>query len=555
MQDNGVMTVNDILKSNPFKSSIVVAGRNGLNKPVEWAHVVEVTHCREYVNGREIVLTTGAGWIKEEDPYLFVKQLIEKNVSALCIQLGSKFNRFDSIGDIPEDILQKAEVSDFPIVVFPKHAECRYVDLMRSLHSMIINKNYKIFQDQELFLQKLHPIIIEPHSSEDILRLIHNHLKINVAYIPFKGKAIFVPPVSRNEQITIKSYLDNQGQDSAESMLKSEVNFAYKPVKAYGQTIAHIIIYSDEYKLSNFDSMVLEKCSIVLGQDLLVDLLSREKERQSKEKWVLRWLEGKLKTHEIEQMLHAAEPYIKPTGVVACAVNCTCKDQQQNQANETLLNVTAIARTIFCQQGFSLMWQKNNQRLVYILVDTLDTKTWKSRINKALQEVANLFLSCNPEDTERNIFFSIGKLYNNLNKLHESLANANVAQHIRLKFKQAGPVYYDDLHVYRMILLLENSASTESFIDDYLGPLLNDDNPDKGLLKTLIALRDCQYNKKDAAEKLLIARQTLYQRIKTIEGLLGEDFMTSPEKRICTEMALYGLSYMDNSLTWNYLYN
>jgi purine catabolism regulator len=103
-----------------------------------------------------------------------------------------------------------------------------------------------------------------------------------------------------------------------------------------------------------------------------------------------------------------------------------------------------------------------------------------------------------------------------------------------------------------MILLLENSDSTESFIYDYLGPLLSDDNPDKSLLKTIIALRDCQYNKKDAAEKLLIARQTLYQRIKTIEGLLGEDFMTSPEKRICTEMALYGLSYMDNSLTCSY---
>ncbi len=550
MRDSGVMTVNDILKSKPFKSSIVIAGKNGLAKPVEWAHIVEVTHCRDYVNGREIVLTTGAGWTKEDDPYLFVNQLIEKEVSALCIQLGSKFNLFDSIGDIPERILHKAEASDFPIVVFPKHAECRYVDLMRSLHSMIINKDYKIFQDQELFLQKLHPIIIEPHSPEDILRLIHNHLKVNVAYIPFKGKALFVPPVSRNEQLDIKNYIDNQDQDCSISMQKGEVNYAYNQVKAYGQTIAHIVIYSDEYKLSNFDFMVLKKCSVVLGQDLLVDLLSREKERQSKEKWVLKWLEGKLKTHEIEQMLQAVEPYIKPTGVIACVVNCTCTDQ--HQANETLLNMTAIARTIFCQQGFSLMWQKNSQRLVYILIDTVDTGTWKSRMNKALRDVANLFLSNNPEDTERKIFFSIGKLYDKLDELHESLANANMAQHVRQKLNQDGPVYYDDLHVYRMILLLENSASTESFINDYLGPLLNDDNPDKGLLKTLIALRDCHYNKKDTAEKLLIARQTLYVRIKIIEGLLGEDFMTSPEKRICTEMALYGLSYRDNSLNWNY---
>jgi PucR family transcriptional regulator, purine catabolism regulatory protein len=553
MQGSENLTVCDILKSPLFKQSIVAAGSKGMDKVVEWAHILEVTQCKDYINGREIVLTTGAGWINEEDPHIFVKQLIEKNVSALCIQLGSKFNKFSTIEDIPREIIRDADKHEFPIIVFPDHAECRYVDLMRGLHSMIINKNYKIFQEQEAFLQKLHPILVKPHTLEDILRLINDHLKVNVAYLPFKGKALFIPPVTKSEQDLFKSYIDNVGQDSIITLQKDGISIAYKQVNACGQTLAHLMIFSEEYKLSSFDFMVLEKCSIVLAQDLLRDLLTNEKERKSREKWVLKWLEGRLKTHEVEQMLQSAEPFIQPAGVVACLVNCATADQQMQVMAETLLNITAIARTIFCQQGFSLMWHQSSQSMIYILIDTKDAKCWKPRLIEALHQVTELFLSINPDDSERRIAFSIGKLYTNLKHLNASLDNAKEALYVRKKFGWNEISFYDDLHVYRMIMLLENSASTESFVADYLGPIISDNKPDKNLLKTLIALRDCQYNKKDTAEKLFIARQSLYQRIKTLEGLLGEDFMSSPEKRICTEIALYALGYISKDCMWDSL--
>lgn len=547
------LTVCDILKSPLFKQSLVAAGSKGLGKTVEWAHILEITHCKDYINGREIVLTTGAGWVNDEDPYIFVKQLIEKNVSALCIQLGSKFNNFNTIEDIPKEIIREADKSEFPIIVFPDHADCRYVDLMRVLHSMIINKNYKIFQEQEAFLQKLHPILVKPHILEDILRLICDHLKVSVAYLPLKGKALFIPPTTKNEQDNVKGYIDNLGQDSIIAVQKDGVSCAYKQVNACGQTLAHLVIYSDEYRLSNFDFMVLEKCSIVLAQELIGDLLTREKERQSKEKWVSRWLEGRLKIHEIEQMLQTTEPFIRPSGVVACLVNCTNANQQQQVMAETFLNVTAIARTIFYEQGFSLFWQKNSHLPVYILINIQNNKSWKPRINKALQQITELFKSINTDDAERTISFSVGKLYANLNQLKNSFDNAKETLYIKNKLGWAERGFYDELHVYRMIMLLENSSSIEGFIADYLGPIISNNKPEKNLLKTLIALRDCQYNKKDTAERLFIARQSLYQRIKTLEALLGEDFITSPEKRICTEIALYGLGYINNSCNLDHL--
>ena len=61
MSDNFDLSVNDILKFPHFEHATVVAGHNGLGKVVKWVHVLELTQSKEYVNGHELILTTGAG--------------------------------------------------------------------------------------------------------------------------------------------------------------------------------------------------------------------------------------------------------------------------------------------------------------------------------------------------------------------------------------------------------------------------------------------------------------------------------------------------------------
>ncbi|MBW6464028.1 MAG: helix-turn-helix domain-containing protein, partial [Firmicutes bacterium] len=46
---------------------------------------------------------------------------------------------------------------------------------------------------------------------------------------------------------------------------------------------------------------------------------------------------------------------------------------------------------------------------------------------------------------------------------------------------------------------------------------------------------------------LFIARQSLYQRIKVLETFLGSDFISSPQKRACLDIALYGLDYINGT--------
>lgn len=545
MEVNKNLTVEEALKSPRFQYATVVAGHGGLCKTISWVHILEMTECKDYVNGNELVLTTGAGWRNTDDTLIFMKNLISKNVSALCIQLGLKFNNFKTIADIPGDLIHEANRANLPLILFPEEHDCRYVDLIKNLHSMIINKNYKTFLDQEIFLQEFYTLLANPHDTDDILHFVHHYLKTDVAYIPAKGKARFVPVISKKEQKIITDSVNMISPSSTTSMQKDKLHLAYKKINACNQDLGVLVLFSKDYLLNNFDYMVLEKCSHTLAQEFIGDLLVQEKEKQNREQWVYKWITGRLKNHEIEQNLQETAPYVKPAGCIACLVCYNSSYQNKNNLNESMLNLTAVARSIFEQQGFHLFWQKEKLSIVYLLINTYDKKTWKVRLRNALTQIEELFISSNLSELKRNISFYAGKMFRDLSKADKSLETAKETLYIKEKFGIDNTGFYDDLHIYKVIMMLEKQSGLEEFVTDYLEPIFDkDEKPEKNLHKTLIALRNCQYNKKETAEKLFIARQSLYQRIKTLESLLGSDFISSPDKRVCLEIALYGLDFL-----------
>ena len=176
------LKVKDIVEFPQFKQAIILAGEQGLNNTISWVHVLEHTNIREFVNGNELVLTTGARWKSDEDLLMFIEQLIEKSVSGLCIQLGAKYNSYKTPDGIPKEIISKAEENSFPLIVFPEDYDCRFIDLIHDVHSVIINKNYKYFLEQEQFLQDLYKILLHPHDIKDILNHLHQYLKVNVVF-------------------------------------------------------------------------------------------------------------------------------------------------------------------------------------------------------------------------------------------------------------------------------------------------------------------------------------------------------------------------------------
>ncbi|MCL6548630.1 MAG: PucR family transcriptional regulator ligand-binding domain-containing protein, partial [Alicyclobacillus sp.] len=141
-QLQGPLRVLDVLERPLFRSARLVAGRAGLQRMVKWVHILEVADARPFINGGELVLTTGTGVRDSEASFVsYVHQLIEGNAAALCVELGT------SLASIPQAAVELAEQMQFPLIVFPHRV--RFVDMTQDLHKLIFMQERQIYQEQE----------------------------------------------------------------------------------------------------------------------------------------------------------------------------------------------------------------------------------------------------------------------------------------------------------------------------------------------------------------------------------------------------------------------
>lgn len=540
------LSISEILKTPAFQYATVIAGQKGLNKKVDWAHILEMVDCSDYVNGHELILTTGLGWEKEEDINTFVQNLIEKNVTAMCLQLGKKFNRYRTVADIPDKVIEEANRFNFPLIVFPEEHDCRYIDLIKNIHSMIINRNYKIFVDQEEFLNRFYLMLINNHDIDDILYFIHKNLGIGVVYKQSNGSIRVIPKVSMSEKANLENLLQQDFPVETISVDCNCLQLAIKKISACGQELGILALFGKNRQLTDFDYLVLNKCTHALAQEYIGALYLKEKKNLSQERWIRKWLTGKLNNNDIENKIKIEEPSITPQGCLACLAEFSSNYEEKESVKKTFVQIAGIARTILEKKGFYLFPYKQNNTTIFLLINTQGPHTWKRRLEEALKETGNLALNGHFNNQYRKIYFYVGKLVKNLASINESLESAKKAFYIKSMIPEKNIVFFENLFVYRLILMLENRSELKNFVHDYLKPIMDNNNkPDPALLKTMIALRDNHYNKKETAKTLYIARQSLYQRINKLEELLGQDFISSAEKRISLEVALYGLEFLN----------
>ncbi|MEN3270357.1 helix-turn-helix domain-containing protein [Pseudonocardia sp.] len=106
-----------------------------------------------------------------------------------------------------------------------------------------------------------------------------------------------------------------------------------------------------------------------------------------------------------------------------------------------------------------------------------------------------------------------------------SYAEAERALRVRLgSSAPAGMTIYDDLGIYRLLVLGEDDHEVKQFVREWLGPLLDYDEASRSdLVTTLWQYFECGGNYDNTARALLIHRSTLRYRLRRIRDLSGHD--------------------------------
>lgn len=536
MSNDWRLTVGEALRRPSFQHAQVVAGSKGLSRPIRWVHVLESADTGKYLNGGELILTTGLGFGEAKEKRLaYLSELIHRKTVGLCVELGTYLPL------IPLDMLEMAEHHQFPLIVF--HQPVRFVDITLDLHEHLTNRQLRALRDLESYSRSLQQLSLQSHGLPKLLQHFQSAVQTQVFLYTPDSVPLFSPPVAQVVQTELSALMreyfvaDNKANPNAHFLpLNDKKQIVYQPVMAMGHLLAYVgmVLYertADEFILLTLDNtvhaiaqilmrkMFVEEQALAMEYRLFDDLLARRP----------------LTEEQIRAILGLSASARPP------AYHLMMLAFERNGSQEETLpphDATAVFRSLLERLGFRPFIRCVGNRFTFLLVEKQPVSRPRKLLDRVMAELQRILVQLMGADT--TIRFGVSRSSHRFSDASKHLAEAEQA--LLFQHESASP-YFADLGLFRLLFHIPQEPVLDSFISDYLGPLIKyDEKHGSSLVHTLRVYLDCHLSKQETAEKLFIHRQTLYHRLEKIKECIGEDF-TSPERRICLEIALRTVSW------------
>jgi PucR family transcriptional regulator, purine catabolism regulatory protein len=146
-------TVADLLAIDELALTLV-AGGQGVSRPIRWAHVSELKDPTRFLRGGEVLLTTGLGMRGGQGAQAgYVEQLAEARLAALGLGLGFAFKA------TPPAVVAAADRAGFPVFEVP--FEVPFIAITEALFSRLVNEQYVLLQRAGTVQQTLSRLLLE----------------------------------------------------------------------------------------------------------------------------------------------------------------------------------------------------------------------------------------------------------------------------------------------------------------------------------------------------------------------------------------------------------
>lgn len=157
-------TVREALTLEPLRAAgaSVLAGAAHLDRPVRWAHVAEAPDIAHLLTGGELLLTTGMAIAGDPAAQrTFLTEVAEAGVAAVVIELGRNFTA------IPDDMVRLAEARGLPLVSLTR--EARFVDVTEAVHRAILRHQYQLLDRAEQVSRELTEQILDGADVDEVV--------------------------------------------------------------------------------------------------------------------------------------------------------------------------------------------------------------------------------------------------------------------------------------------------------------------------------------------------------------------------------------------------
>jgi PucR family transcriptional regulator, purine catabolism regulatory protein len=521
------LKLRDLLQLPPLKGAELVTALTFDDRIIDRINIMGSPEVDHFVRPNEFILTTGYPFREQPNELIaFIEKLAEKDVAGI----GIKIQRF--IAEIPKEVLLKAEELHFPIVEIQPTTV--FSDVVRVAMEEIFYRESEHFLTTYDRLQKFTNSIIEGEELVDVIAELEQELENPLIIKDLTGD-IIAPLLSNildaKELGELGHVIEGKvGTGSFQVELREEFFVAFGLPLSNDRSsryVPYIACIETNHHLTDVDFLTLEKISTIL----LMELTHIQFKEQVEEKYLSQFVKSLLRGDEIS--IEQSDVQSEITNFALEGKWLQVSILQIDESTTFFPQFTALKKHLNMVVSSQVLITSLNDHFVLLIADS---EKQKLHLNmKIIENEIRRFISFHEEVTD--FILLIGNEVNNLQDVQKSYQQALQVRKIYQQYHfQKQSIYFNDMHIYRLLYLLPESEEIPCYIEDLIGPLLQ--HPRRGMLvETLETYFAKNKNMRATAEHLFAHYNTIVYRLERIKELL-ELNIDDPEISLELQIAL-----------------
>jgi len=548
------ITVKNLLRIGPLKTSQVVAGHQNLDNVVKGVTIIEAPDIVNWLSGGELLLTSlysgpGEGMNYRE----FIQKLAEKEVSALAI----KIRRF--VQDIPQDIMDAANEYGLPIIELDGNV--RFVDIMYPVMEQLFNSQVvklKYYKDVQ---ERFTTLALQCEGLEAILQTLEELVGNPVAVYDKSFKCIKAtdPRIERFEapqELELRESLHEKFYYYRQNVIypafeKAMVPLVVVKLQAFSQVKAFLTVAEINKPLQEVDLISLEHAATVVTLDMVKRFAVREVEQKFKNDLIEHVLSGELNSSNALERINLMEWDLnRPYRVVVFDIRNLDSYLVENRSQNKMALQGVKSEITYMVS--STIKNYTNDFIIGNKVDTI-VALWpiKEKDENLLQTIKSVGREVQEQVKKRmkklSVQVGIGDVANGVEEIPRSYKEAQDAlTYGGMLHNECSVVAFSELGVFRILCKFAERNSLEEFVPKPLLKILKYDQENEAdLLNTLQVFLECNGNASKSAKELFIHYKTMLYRLERIKEVAQLD-LEDNKNRLELEMGLKMLHLMSN---------
>ncbi|GGK72041.1 CdaR family transcriptional regulator [Sphaerisporangium melleum] len=495
------VSVGEVLGVSTLAGARLIGGESGLDRVVQRLNVMEVPDILAWVKPHELLLTTGYP-LRNTPQSLgtLVTDLDERGLAALGVKLG----RY--VDELPGEMVEQADRLGFPLILLPN--DVGFDDILNQVLTDILNRQAALLARTEEAHRALVQIVLAGGGLREVVAEVAGLLDVSVAVVDAAG-----------------AVLSAAGDTAALEAVPAVSGGGYTvvPVVAGGHHHGRIVAYTPGGAMREGDVGILERAATVAALVVTRQEAVTAVESKYRADFLRDVLTGRGGLRVAARARAFGWDLERPVGVVVAEI-----DPEWDIPPDRLLAawVTALRRhdPNGAVAGFS-------HEVVAIVGSGVD-------LTRLAKDATASFADSRPAT------FSTGmsRVAQGADALPDAYGQALKAARVGRQLHGRGAVaHFDQLGVYRLLSLVNDTAELHAFVKETLGPLAGDDDAENAdLRRTLQVLLETNLNVAETARRLHFHYNTLRYRIGKLERMLG-NFTEDAHLRLNLTLALHVL--------------